>query len=272
MRRTLLLLLVLTGCAGPDSDPVEVAERFHALRVEGEDRAVYALLTTADRAATPPETFPTELPTSAMLEVLGWDARLDSAVLAGGAADTARVALFLADGERDTLRLVATHDPQDLWLFERDRVTWRVSMRLAERAMVDSLATLVQENEGTVDSASIDQADAYLRSVEGFPEMARPADLDAARALLRAAAVADALEIDVRLAQSIEGVPFIEGRVVNPTDRRINTLTLVVRDATGAEEEVELWDIGPADSTAIWRLTRLERRPLRHRVGRIRVF
>lgn len=273
MRRTLLLLLVFAGCAGPDSDPVDVAERFHALRVEGDDPGMYALLTDADRAAISPEGFPTQLPSRVMADVMGWgDAPVDSAALLRSGNDTAAVLLHIAGDQKDTLQLAATHHPRDLLVFEMDRVRWRVSMGLAERATLDSLAAIVREESRPTDSAAVAVARTYIEAAEEHPEYARPADLDAARSLLRAASVAEALEIDVRLSETIDGVPLVVGRVANPTEQRINTLVFTVRDATGAEESFELWDIGPGESQDVRLISLLSRGPVTHWVERIRVF
>lgn len=275
MRWTLALpLLALAACAGPDSDPVKVAEEFHENRVEADDREMYALLTEADRAAVPFESFPGKLPTPVMLNMLGFDdAPLDSANLVDTVEDTAHVALFMANGEQDTLQLVATREPREiLWVIPAERVTWRVSMRLAELARIDSLATFIRTEARATDSTAVAAAEAYLRGAQQHPALGRPADIDAARGLLRAAEVANALQIEVRRATANSGVPFIQGQIENPTDERINTISLVVRDATGAEEEFELWDIPPGGSTPIWRITRLERPPLTYRIQQIRVF
>ncbi|MDX1673850.1 MAG: hypothetical protein R3314_03515 [Longimicrobiales bacterium] len=274
MRRTLWLIVALAACAGPDSDPVHVAEEFHSLRVAGDDRGLYALLTEGDRAAVPFASFPTELPTPVMLDLLGWgDATVDSTALVDMTADTARVALHMASGEADTVRLTARREPRKiLGLFDRERVTWRVSMRLAELEKIDSLVAYIRSEARATDSTAVEAAERYLMAAEQFPELVRPADLDAANALIRAAEVAEALDIQLRLATANSGVPFVEGRVTNPSGQRINTLEIVVRDATGAEETFELWDIPPNGSVPVWRITRLERGPLSHRVDAIRVF
>ena len=273
MKRAFWLLLVLGGCAGPDSDPVDVAERFHALRVAGDDPGLYALLTDADRAAFPLAAFPADLPAGAMLELLGWGkAAVESASLLSTRGDTAAVVLQVAGGGRDTLRMVATHDPFRLWLFERDRRRWRVSMGLAERALIDSLATLVRADARATDRGAVARAEAYLEAAGRYPAMARPADIEAAASLLRRASVAGALLIELRMAEALGGVPLVEGRVRNPTERRVSTLSLMVRDAAGREEKVELWNVAPASTTPVRQLTGLRTGPLTYRIDRIQVF
>lgn len=275
MRRTYLLVLaVALAACGSDPGPAEVAAEFHALRVAGDDRAVYAMLTDADRSAIAPEAFPTELPTPLMLELLGWgDARLDTAALLDAGGDTARVALRMEGGEVDTLRLVASRSTETVaWLFDRDRVEWRVSMQLDAWARLDSLAAAMDGEAGAMDSTAVARAADYLAAVERLPELARPTDVDAARSLLQAAAVARGLDIELRRAEAVSGTPFIEGHVTNPSERRINTLRLLVRDAAGDEESVELWDIAPGGRVSVWRITRLGHGPLAHEVAAIRIF
>lgn len=276
MRRTTLFTLmipVLAAC-GSDPGPAEVAQQFHTLRVDGNDRAVYAMLTDADRAAVPAEAFPTELPTPLMLELLGWgDAGLDSAAVLDTRADTARVILQVEGGERDTVRLVASRRSEKvLWLIDRERVDWRVSLRLAEWAVLDSLATALRADAGATDSAAVARAEAYLDVAGRLPSLARATDLDAARSTVRAAAVAEALEIELRRAEAVSGTPFVDGHVANLSERRINTLRLVVADAAGREEVLELWDIPAGGRAPIWRITRLGRGPLTYRVDAIRIF
>jgi hypothetical protein len=273
MRRTPWLLLVLMGCAGPDSDPIEVAERFHALRVAGDEYGIHALLADADRAAVPVDVFPAGLPAGAARALLGRaETLVASASLLSARGDTAAVLLPLAGGGEDTVRLVATQDPLRLLGFERSRVRWRVSVGLAERMMVDSLAALMRANASATDPASVERAEAYLRAAERYPDMAGPADVAAAGSLLRTAAVVEALGIELRTTESLRGVPFLEGEVRNPTTTRIATLRLIVRDAAGAEEQLELWDVAPGSSMAVRQLTRLRRAPLTHRVERIQVY
>lgn len=268
-----LLPLVLAACAAPDSDPVHVAEQFHALRIAGDDRGIHVLLTEADRAAFPLEAFPAGLPSSAVTELLGWgDARVDSASLLSREGDTAAVLLRVEGGGRDTVRLVATHDPIRLWRYEIERVHWRVSMRLAEQAQVDSLAVLMREASGDTPGARVERAEAYLHAARLYPDMSRPADVDAATSLLRTAEVAGALRIELHMAESLRGVPFVEGRIANPTDRRVATLRLMVRDARGIEERLELWDVPAGGSTPIRQLTGLRQGPLTYQVERIQVF
>jgi hypothetical protein len=275
MRRTLWLLLVgpvMAGC-GPDSDPIDVAERFHEYRVDEDDPAVYALLTEADRAALPLEAFPTGLPTAVMSDVMGWGmAPVESATVLRAEEDTAAVLLNIAGGQQDTVWLRATHDPISLGLFEIDRVRWRVSMGLAELALLDSLATVMREDPRPSDPSTKERAEAYLAAATQHPQQARPADVDAAKSLVRMATVADALQVRLRLSRSISGVPFVEGQVENPTQRRINTLVLAVTDATGTEEEFEVWDIAPGDATQVRWISSLRRGPLTHQVASLHVF
>lgn len=273
MRRTFWLLLVLVGCAGPDSDPVDVAERFHALRMAGDEYGIHALLAEADRAAVPIDVFPAGLPAGAARALLGQTHALSaSASLLSTRGDTAAVLLPLAGGGQDTVRLVATNDPLRLPGFEWSRVRWRVSVGLAERMRLDSLAALVRADASATDPAVVERAEAYLRAAERYPALARPADVAAAGSLLRTAAVADALGIELRMTESLRGVAFLEGEVRNPTPTRIATLRLIVRDAAGAEERLELWDVAPGSNTAVRQLTRLRRAPLTQRVERIQVY
>lgn len=274
MRRTLWLLLVvvMAGC-GPDRDPIDVAERFHEYRVEEDDPALYALLTGADRAALPLEAFPTGLPTAVMSDVMGWgNAPVESAVLLKAGNDTAAVLLNIAGGQQDTVWLEATHDPIELALFEIDRVRWRVSLGLAELAVLDSLATVMREDARPSDPATKARAEAYLAAAARHPQQARPSDVDAAQSLVRMATVADALQVRLRLSRSISGVPFVEGQVENPTQRRINTLVIAVTDATGTEEEFEVWDIAPGNATQVRWISSLQRGPLTHQVASLQVF
>jgi hypothetical protein len=273
MRRTFWLLLVLAGCAGPDSDPIKVAERFHDLRMAGDDAGIHALLTEADRAAVPLDAFPAALPAGATRQLLG---RLEvggaSASLLSTGGDTAAVVLQGLGGGQDTLRLVATPDPLRLWRYERVRVRWRVSMGLAERALLDSLAARVRADAGATDPAAVEGAVAYLRTAELYPAMARPADVAAADALLRTGEVVEGLRVELHITRSIGGVPFLEGRVRNPSDTRIATLRLTVRDDDGAQEQIELWEVGPRSTTSVRQITQLRSAPLTSRVARIQVY
>jgi hypothetical protein len=272
MRRT-CWLLVLVGCAGPDSDPIEVAERFHALRMTGDAHGIHALLAEPDRAAVPVESFPAGLPAGVTRALLGQTRALSaSASLLSTRGDTAAVLLPLAGGGQDTLRLVATHDPLRLLGFERSRVRWRVSVGLAEGMRLDSLAALVRADASANDPAAVERAEAYLQAAERYPSLARPADVAAAGSLLRTAAVVEALELELRMTESLRGVAFLEGQIRNPTRTRIATLRLIVRDAAGAEERLELWDVAPGSSTAVRQLTTLRGPPLTHRVERIQVY
>lgn len=275
MRRTLWLLLavpVVAAC-GPDSDPIDIAERFHEYRAEEDDPAVYALLTEADRAALPLEAFPAGLPSAVMAEVLGWgQAPVESSTLLQAESDSAAVLLTIAGGQQDTVWLRATHDPIGLGPFEIDRVRWRVSLGLAELAMLDSLAAVMREDARPSDPAMRERAEAYLAAAAHHPQQARPTDMDAAQSLVRVATVADALRVRLRLSRSISGVPFVEGRVENPSKRRINTLVLAITDATGSEEEFEVWDIAPGDATQVRWISRLQRGPLTHEVASLHVF
>lgn len=273
MRRISLLLLVLMGCAGSDGDPVEVAERFQARLLDRDDAAAHALLTGTDRTVVPLDAFPDALPRGVALTVFAWgESRLDSASLVRREHDTAAVALKLANGTRDTLRLRATHDPITLWRFELDRVRWRVSLGLAERALLDSLATVMHANADVSDIAGAEQAKAYLRVADRYPAQARLSDRATARSLVRSVAVAEALGIDLRVTESFTGATVIDGRIENPSGARIRTLRLIVRDEAGEEETVELWEIEPGSTTPVRRATRLRPGAVTHRVERIQVF
>lgn len=273
MRRMLWLLIVLAGCSGPDADPVDVAARFHALRVDGDDPGMHALLTATDRAALPLEAFPAAVPPGLALKLFGWgSARLDSASLLSAGRDTTAVVLHVEGAAKDTLRLVATRRPRNFLGLERDRVRWRVSIGLAERALLDSLATGMRADDHAPDSATVAQANAYLRAAERHPLMARPADVEAARSILRRALVADALRVDLRVDRTISGARFVGGQVENPTKRRVATLRLIVRDAAGSEERVDLWDVPPGGATPVWHLTRLQDGPITYRFEQIQVY
>lgn len=273
MRKISCLLLVLAGCARPEADPVRVAERFHTLRLAADEPGIHALLTGADRAAVPVAAFPAALPPAVELELFGWgESRLDSVSLLSVDRDTAAVVLHVWPGPPDTLRLVAEHHPLRVWRFERDRVRWRVSLALAERAVLDSLAASMRANAGAAHPQAVDHAKAYLQATERYPGLARPADLDAAAATLRKAAVARALRVELAAAESFTGTRFVSGRVDNPTGTRIATLRLIVQDAAGGEERVELWDIAAGGSAGVWQLTRLGNGPLKHRLERIQLF
>lgn len=268
-----LLLLLVAGCAGPDADPVEVAERFHAVRLAGDDAGIHGLLTETDRAAIPLEAFPAALPPRLALELLGWgEARLDSATLLSATRDTALVVLHVAGVGQDTLQLIAARDPRKLWRFEMDRVRWRVSIGVAERALLDSLATAMRATPRDSHEAAVERAKAYMDAAEGRTALVRPADLEAARSILRKAAIGDALRIDLRLTESFTGTRLLAGRIENPTGSRVATLRLVVQDAAGEEEHVELWDIAPGATAPVSQLTRLRKAPLSHRMERIQVF
>lgn len=274
MRRIILLLLMLAGCAGPDSDPVEVAERFHAVRAAGDDRGIHELLTESDRAAVPLASFPAGLPAGITMELFAWsDVQLDSASLLSAVGDTATVALHVANLGRDTVRLLATHHPRKLLgLFEMDRVRWRVAMGLAEKALLDSLATALRAHDGAVHADAVEQAELYLAAAERHPAVAHPADLDVARSTVRRAAVAEALGIELRVAESFTGTRFVMGQVDNPSRSRVATLRLILTDAAGAEERLELWDIEPGASQRVRELTHLGTGRVTHRLERIQVF
>lgn len=274
MRRlALLAMALLAACTGHGSDPVRAAERFHELRRVGDDRGLHALLTESDREAVPLDRFPGDLPTAVLQELLGWrDAPADSASLLDSEGDTAVVVLHLAGGARDTVRLFARHEPRRLWRWELDEVRWRVSMELAERRHVDSLAATLRASGDRSGAFAVREAEAYLEAAERYPHLARVSDVEAARYRLRAARVAEALKVDLHLARSITGAPYVEGRVVNPTEQRVATLRLKVRDVDGVEETVELWTIDAGARAPVRRLTRLGRGPLTHTVERIQVY
>lgn len=273
MRRMLWLLIVLAGCSGPDADPLDVAARFHALRVDGDDPGMHALLTETDRAALPLEAFPAAVPPGLALKLFGWgSARLDSASLLGPAGDTTAVVLHVEGAAKDTLRLVATRNPRRFLGLELDRVRWRVSIGLAERALLDSLATGMRATEEAPDSVTIQRANQYLEAAERYPLMARPADVEAARSILRRALVAEALRVELRIDETISGARFVGGDIENPTARRVATLRLIVRDAAGTEERVDLWDLPAGGAKPVWHLTRLQDGPLTYRFERIQVY
>lgn len=273
MRRISWLLLLLAGCAGPDSDPVEVAERFHALQREGDDRGIHALLTESDRAAMPLEAFPGALPPGLAADLLGApDTGLDSASLLSVDRDTAAVLMHGSGATPDTLTLVATRTPRSFLWLERERVSWRVSKRLAEWARIDSLATALRAHPEATGKAAVERANAYLRAAEPYPAMARPADMDAARSALRRASVVEALRVDLRVAESFMGTRRVSGQIENPTGRRVATLRLIVTDEAGKEERVELWDLGPRSTTPVSSLTGLRPGRLTHRLERVQVY
>ncbi len=273
MRRMSWLLPVLAGCAGADGSPVRVAERFHARLAAGDDGGVHALLTEEDRVAIPLEAFPDALPPGLTLALFAWgEGRLESASLLSEKGDTALVVLHAADGAPDTLRLRATHDPIGLWRFKLDRVRWRVALGLAERALLDSLAAAMRANAEASATAGVEQAEAYLRVAERNPALADPAELSAARSMVRRAAIAEALAIELRVVESFTGATVIEGRIENPTGTRIRTLRLIVRDGAGAEERVDLWEIAPGATTPVRQMTRLRTGPVTYRLERIQAF
>lgn len=272
MRRIVWLLLPLAACAGADSNPVKVAEQFHALRLAGDDRGIHELLTEADRAAMPLESFPADLPAGLASELIGGDAGLESASLLSDERDTATVVLRFSRSDPDTLRLVAAHDPWRLFGLERDRVRWRVSMGLAEWALIDSLAVLLRSNTDPTRVDAVERAREYLAAAERHPNMARPADLASARSTIREAAVAEALRIELQVTESFMGTRFVSGQIENPTPQRVATLRVMVQDATGEEQAVELWDIAPSGTTPVSRLTQLAKGRLTHRLERIQVY
>jgi nitroreductase len=272
VRRIAWLLLPLAACAGPDSDPVKVAEEFHALRLAGDDRGIHALLTEADRAAMPLESVPADLPAGLAAELIGGETSLESTRLLSAERDTAAVVLRFSGGDPDTLHLVATHDPIAVFSLELDRVRWRVSMGLAEWALIDSLATALHANTDPTRVDAVERATAYLAAAERHPRMARPADLASARSTIREAAVAEALNIDLEVTESFMGTRFVSGRIENPTPQRVATLRLMVTDKAGQEERVELWDIAPSGTTPVSRLTQLDKGRLTHRLERIQVY
>ncbi|MEJ2502850.1 MAG: hypothetical protein P8177_05965 [Gemmatimonadota bacterium] len=271
MRALWCVMLVLVGCAGADSSPVDVAERFHAGRAADDDAAVFALITPSDRAAMPMDSFPAGLPSGLTETLLGWSGvALDSATLADETGDTARVLLHTRAGPPDTVVLVATREPRGIPLLDLERVTWRVSLRVAERARLDSLAAAMRVDRLTHDEA-VARAEAFGAAAEASPGLARSADVEAARTTLRRARVAAALGIDLRVAESFMGTRFIQGRVRNPTDGRIATLRLHVRDAGGEEQWVDLWNVA-AGGTDVRELTHLRPGPVSVRLEEIRLY
>jgi hypothetical protein len=273
MRRMSWLLLVLAGCAGSDGNPVKVAKRFHDARAAGDYGRIHALLTDADRAAVPLHTFPRALPPRLAGQVLvPRDARLQSVSLLSAERDTADVVLHIAGGATDTLRLVATHAARSLWLFELDRARWRIAAGLAERVLLDSLAAPMRAHAATAGIDGVDYAKAYLQVAERYPAIAQPADVDAARSLIRRATIAESLRVELRVLRSFTGSLFIEGRLENPTPTRIRTLRLIVQDEAGAEQRLDLWEIAADGSTPVRQSTRLGIGPLTYRLERIQVF
>jgi hypothetical protein len=266
-------LLLLAACGAPDSDPVRTAERFHDRRIAGDDAAVHTLLTAADQAVVPMDVFPGALPPRLARKVAGAGrGSLESAALLRASGDTATVVLHLAGEPPDTLRLHAAREPGRLWRFEGERVRWRVALGVAEQARLDSLAAAVRSRDGVLDDDAVERARAYLTAAERSPGMARSADLDAARSTIRRAEGVAALRIDLRVVDTFTGSRFIEGRVANPTGMPIGTLTLVVQDAAGAEEPVELWNLAAGGTAAVRQITRLRPGPLTHRFDRVQVF
>ncbi|MFW6039956.1 MAG: hypothetical protein ACOC9N_02640 [Gemmatimonadota bacterium] len=267
------LLLLLAGCAGSDGSPVAAAKSFHERLLERDDAGAHALLTATDRAAVPLEAFPGALPDGIAMTLFAWgETPLDSASLLRAEHDTADVVLHFADRGPDTLRLLARHDSIGLGPLELDRVRWRVSVGLAERVLLDSLAAAMRASTEGSDIAGVEQATAYLEAAERHPTQASPADLDAARRLLRRAAVARELEVALRVTRTFAGSTVIEGRIDNPSRHRIGTLRLIVRDGAGAEEPIVLWGLEPGATSPVQQVTRLDVGPLTHRVEEIQVF
>ncbi|NIP80585.1 MAG: hypothetical protein GWM90_15730 [Gemmatimonadetes bacterium] len=273
MRKMCWLLLALAGCGGPDADPVDVAQRFHEARVAGDDRAVYALLTDADRAALPLERFPGALPPELMRDLLGRrGARLVTASRLATVRDTTTVVLHLAGYGPDTLRLAATHEPLTLWKLELDRVRWRVAVGLPEWAVLDSLAKALRPETDLTGVAAAEQARAYLQAAERNPSLARPSDLTLARSTARRASVAEALDVDLRVTESFMGANFVSGEIANPSAQRVATLRFTLQDVEGREELLEIWDIPPRGRMEVSRLTNLSEGALTHRLERIQVY
>jgi hypothetical protein len=273
MRKISWLLLVLAGCAGSDGNPDRVAERFHARLAEGSYAGAHALLTEADRAAFPLAAFPDALPAGAMLTLFAWgDRRLDAATLLRADGDSAVVALRFASGEPDTLRLVATHELRRPSVLGLSRVRWRVSIGLAERALLDSLAAAMRTDAGPGDVTTLEAAEAYLHAAAKYPGLVRPGDLAEARSTVRRAGIAETLGVELRVARSPTGGAVIEGRVENPTGTNIRALRLIVQDAAGAEQRLELWDVPAGGSAPVWQATRLRSEPLTYRVVQVRIF
>jgi hypothetical protein len=272
LRALTCLVLVLAGCAGPHANPVTVAERFHALRAEGDDRGMHELFTDADRAAMPLASFPSELPRELTEELLGWTgARLDSSRLVEEVADTARVLLFSGAVAPDTVRLVASRRPRPIPLLELERVTWKVSLRVAERNRLDSLASALRA-DGVSHDQVVARARAYEAVADSYPDLARPDDLRAARTALRRDEVARALGVELRVAESFMGAYYIQGRVRNPTESRVAILRLRVQDAGGEEQRVDLWDVSAAGATEVREFTQLRPGPVTYSLERIQLY
>lgn len=269
-----LLLITLTGCSGPDGDPLRVAERFHTLRSAGQDREIHALLTEADRAAIPLEAFPVSLPLRAMQDYFSWgDTRLDSVTPLGSAGDTAAVVLHVPDAADDTVRLVAANRPlRLLGLLEIDRTRWRVHMGLAEHARMDSLAAAVRAHDEASDGSGAEQARAYLELARRLPDLAAPREEDIARSILRRAEAVRALRFDLEVGRAFTGTRFVQGEVENGGKSRVATVRLVVRDTTGREERVELWDLPGGRTIPVRQLTGLREGPLTWELERVQVF
>lgn len=273
MRTRLWLLLVLAGCAGPDADPLKVAERFHERRAVVDDAAVHALLTAADQAAVPVDAFPAGLPPRLALKLANpGPAALDSLELLAAGDDSAFVVLHVPGGAPDTLRLVAERERRTVLGLERERVRWRVSVGVAEHVRVEALAAAMRATAGAADTAAVEHARAFLTAAGRHPGMARLADMEAARTTVRRAETAAALRVDLRATQSFTGSLFVEGRVENPSRSRISTLRLVVRDAAGAEERIELWNLAPGSALAVRQISRLRPGPVTHRIETLHVF
>ena len=272
MRALTCLVVVLAGCAGPEANPVKVAERFHALRADGDDRGMHEMFTEADRAAMPLASFPSELPRRLTNEILGWSGvPLDSSRLIEEAGDTARVVLFAGAVAPDTVRLVATRRPSRIPLLDLEKVSWKVSLRVAERGRLDSLAAALHM-DGLRHEELVARARAYAAVADSYPELAQPGDVRVARTALRRDEVARSLGVELRVAESFMGTHYIQGRVRNPTRSRVAILRLRVKDAGGEEQRVDLWDVAAAGATTVREFTQLRPGPVTYSLERIQLY
>ncbi|MFW6079578.1 MAG: hypothetical protein ACODAE_08155 [Gemmatimonadota bacterium] len=269
----LMAFPVLAGCAGSDGSPVAAAKTFHERLLARDDAGAHALLTEADRGAVPLAAFPDSLPDGIAMTLFAWsEAPLDSAALLRSDGDTAAVVLYLAERRPDTLRLVATNDPIGVAGYELDRVRWRVAAGIAERMLLDSLAAAMRTRAEASSTAGVEEATAYVEAAERHPARASPADLDAARRLVRRAAVARELRVELRVTETFTGSTVIDGRIENPTRHRIGTLRLIVRDDAGGDDSIVVWGIDPDAAVPIQQVTGLDVGRPTHRVEEIQVY